>query len=177
MSDHHFVVFSLPLKSSTSLPPTPHTVTSHRNLKCCSPSTLTITVLSSLPSPQQLYCPPRKPPPLCYSPSPPPWTPSVPLPPDQCNLFTLPVSCLRLCGAGRTELWAAERKWKRSDCADLSRYLHLLSDFTSTVSAAKSTFYWTQDQLLCLQPQETVFHVLFSPHPSLTAEGLYKLLY
>ena len=48
-----FVAFSLPLKSSTSLPPTPHIVTSHHNLKSLSPSTLASPVLSSLPSPEQ----------------------------------------------------------------------------------------------------------------------------
>jgi len=30
VSDHHFVTFSLPLKSPTSLPPTPHIVTSRK---------------------------------------------------------------------------------------------------------------------------------------------------
>ena len=47
------VAFSLPLKSSTSLPPSPHIVTSCHNLKSLSPSTLASTVLSSLPSPEQ----------------------------------------------------------------------------------------------------------------------------
>jgi len=45
----HLVAFSLPVKSPTSLPTTPHIVTSCRNLKTLSPSTLSATVLSSLP--------------------------------------------------------------------------------------------------------------------------------
>ena len=52
---------------------------------------------------------------------------------------------VRISAGCRTELRAVERKLKRSDCADdFSHYLHLLSDFTSTVSASKSTFYQTK---------------------------------
>ena len=53
VSDHHFVAFSLPLKSSPSLLSTPHSVTSCCNLKSLSPSTFASTVLSLLPSVEQ----------------------------------------------------------------------------------------------------------------------------
>ena len=42
---------------------------------------------------------------------------------------------------------------------DLSHYLHLLVDFTSNVSTAKSAFYRPPR----LRPQETVFNVLLPP--------------
>ena len=54
VSNHQAVTFSLALKSNTSLTPTPHTVTTCRNLKSLYPSTLFSTVLSSLPSTDQL---------------------------------------------------------------------------------------------------------------------------
>ena len=53
VSDHHAVTFSLPLKFTTSLAPTPHTVTTCHNLKSLSPSALSSTVVSSLQSTDQ----------------------------------------------------------------------------------------------------------------------------
>ena len=50
VSDHHFVDFSIPLKSSPPLLSSSHIVTTRRNLKSLSPSTFASTVLFSLPS-------------------------------------------------------------------------------------------------------------------------------
>ena len=167
VSDHHFVAFSLPLKSPSSVPPTTHTVTTRRNLKTLSPSTLSSAVLSSLPPPEQFsllsaeeasstllsslsssldsLCPFSSRP--VRSSPPPPWL-SEPL------------------RAHRTELRTAERKWKKSGCADdLSHYLHLLSDFTSTVSAAKSTFYRNKINSSASNPRKlfSMFSSLLNP--------------
>ena len=66
----------------------------------------------------------------------------------------------------RAELRAAERKLKRSDCPnDLTHYLHLLSDFTFTLSTAKSTFYQSKINSSPSNPRKlfSMFSSLLTP--------------
>ena len=91
--------------------PTPHTVTTRRNLKSLSPS----TTLSSLPSPEQFS--------LLSTDE----VSSTLLSSLSYSLDSLFPFTSRPVRPPPPPLQAAERKWKRSDCADdLCHYLHLL---------------------------------------------------
>ena len=79
---------------------------------------------------------------------------------------SLAVQSLRKTRLYRAELRAAERKWKRSDCPnDLSHYLFLLSDFTSSVSTTKSAFYRTKINSSASNPRKlfSLFSSLLNP--------------
>ncbi|XDV14498.1 hypothetical protein PO909_014740 [Leuciscus waleckii] len=141
VSDHFLITFSLQL--STPAPPTPPPVTFRRNLRSLSPSHLSSAMSSSLPPPSQFssldvntatdtlcsiltssldnICPLSSRP-ACATPSN-PWLSEV----------------LR---EHRTELRAAERKWRKSkDTSDLSMYKSLLSSFSVDIHAAQSSYF------------------------------------
>ena len=146
------------------------------NLRSLSPATLSSSILSSLPSAQTFSN----------------------LSPDSASstlLSSLSASFDSLCPlssrparssppapwlddslrAHRTGLRAAERKWRKTRLpADLASFHSLLSTFSSSVSAAKATFYHSKFQASASNPRKlfATFSSLLNPPPpsSLSAD-------
>uniref|UniRef100_A0A673XCE1 Reverse transcriptase domain-containing protein n=1 Tax=Salmo trutta TaxID=8032 RepID=A0A673XCE1_SALTR len=75
--------------------------------------------------------------------------------------------------AHRTGLRATERKWRKTRLpADLASFHSLLSTFSSSVSAAKATFYHSKFQASASNPRKlfATFSSLLNPPPSLSAD-------
>ncbi|XP_064880117.1 uncharacterized protein LOC135573865 [Oncorhynchus nerka] len=69
---------------------------------------------------------------------------------------------------GMGGLWAAERKWRKTRLpADLASFHSLLSTFSSSVSAAKATFYHSKFQASASNPRKlfATFSSLLNPPP------------
>ena len=168
-SDHCFITFSLSLSSLRSVPTHPLTVTTRRNLKTLDPSTLSSSILSSLPTPDVL---PSLPPDTLTS----SFLSSVSSAFDRhCPLSTRPArsnppapwlsETLR---TERTPLRAAERKWhKTKQPEDLAHFHGLLSGFSLSLSTAKSSFYHTKIQSCTSNPRKlfSTFSTLLKPPP------------
>ncbi len=140
-SDHYFITFNINL--ATSEPPTPLPITFRRNLHSLSPSNLTSLVSSSLPSPTHFS--------------------ALDVNTVTDTLCSTLTSCLdHICPLSsrparaapsnswlsdvlrehRSELRAAERKWRKSkDLSDLSIYQSLLSSFSAEVHTAKASYF------------------------------------
>ncbi|KAM9554235.1 uncharacterized protein ACWYII_035657 [Salvelinus alpinus] len=158
VSDHYLVSFSLSLSSNTSHTAPTRMVSRRPNLRSLSPATLSSSILSSLPSAQTFSN----------------------LSPDSASstlLSSLSASFDSLCPlssrparssppapwlddslrAHRTGLRAAERKWRKTRLpADLASFHSLLSTFSSSVSAAKATFYHSKFQASASNPRKRV---------------------
>ena len=154
VSDHHTVIFSLPLKFTTSLTPTPHMATTCHNVKslcallyCSFPTTIHRLICSNVYWGSLLHSTIL--PLLLFS-----FCPLTSQPTQSSPWLS---ESLR---TNRSVLRAAERKWRKSPCSlpppPLWLHLNGIKHLTSTC----------QNQLLYLQPQETIFLILFSPHPS-----------
>ncbi|KAM9513398.1 uncharacterized protein ACWYII_046825 [Salvelinus alpinus] len=176
VSDHYLVSFSLSLSSNTSHTAPTRMVSRRPNLRSLSPATLSSSILSSLPSAQTFSN----------------------LSPDSASstlLSSLSASFDSLCPlssrparssppapwlddslrAHRTGLRAAERKWRKTRLpADLASFHSLLSTFSSSVSAAKATFYHSKFQASASNPRKlfATFSSLLNPPPpsSLSAD-------
>ncbi|KAM9465685.1 uncharacterized protein ACWYII_046907 isoform 3-T3 [Salvelinus alpinus] len=169
VSDHYLVSFSLSLSSNTSHTAPTRMVSRRPNLRSLSPATLSSSILSSLPSAQTFSN----------------------LSPDSASstlLSSLSASFDSLCPlssrparssppapwlddslrAHRTGLRAAERKWRKTRLpADLASFHSLLSTFSSSVSAAKATFYHSKFQASASNPRKlfATFSSLLNPPP------------
>ena len=169
VSDHYLVSFSLSLSSNTSHSAPTRMVLRRPNLRSLSPATLSSSILSSLPSAQTFSN----------------------LSPDSASstlLSSLSASFDFLCPlssrparssppapwlddslrAHRTGLRAAERKWRKTRLpADLASFHSLLSTFSSSVSAAKATFYHSKFQASASNPRKlfATFSSLLNPPP------------
>ncbi|KAM9443231.1 uncharacterized protein ACWYII_014885 [Salvelinus alpinus] len=169
VSDHYLVSFSLSLSSITSHTAPTRMVSRRPNLRSLSPATLSSSILSSLPSAQTFSN----------------------LSPDSASstlLSSLSASFDSLCPlssrparssppapwlddslrAHRTGLRAAERKWRKTRLpADLASFHSLLSTFSSSVSAAKATFYHSKFQASASNPRKlfATFSSLLNPPP------------
>ncbi|KAM9552834.1 uncharacterized protein ACWYII_034860 [Salvelinus alpinus] len=170
VSDHYLVSFSLSLSSNTSHTAPTRMVSRRPNLRSLSPATLSSSILSSLPSAQTFSN----------------------LSPDSASstlLSSLSASFDSLCPlssrparssspapwlddslrAHRTGLRAAERKWRKTRLpADLASFHSLLSTFSSSVSAAKATFYHSKFQASASNSRKlfaTFSSLLNPPHP------------
>ncbi|KAM9485904.1 uncharacterized protein ACWYII_005901 [Salvelinus alpinus] len=169
VSDHYLVSFSLLLSSNTSHTAPTRMVSRRPNLRSLSPATLSSSILSSLPSAQTFSN----------------------LSPDSASstlLSSLSASFDSLCPlssrparssppapwlddslrAHRTGLRAAERKWRKTRLpADLASFHSLLSTFSSSVSAAKATFYHSKFQASASNPRKlfATFSSLLNPPP------------
>ncbi len=148
------------------MPPTPLPVTFRRNLRCLSPSHFSSVVSSSLPSPTlfssldvnaatDTLCSTLT---SCLD--------------DICLLSSRPARTAPsnpwlsdVLREHRTRLWAAERKWQKSnDLSDLSMYQSLLSSFSAEVHTAKSSLSITRSTVLqiCVISSE---HLILSSVP------------
>ncbi|KAM9552819.1 uncharacterized protein ACWYII_034841 [Salvelinus alpinus] len=169
VSDPYLVSFSLSLSSITSHTAPTRMVSRRPNLRSLSPATLSSSILSSLPSAQTFSN----------------------LSPDSASstlLSSLSASFDSLCPlssrparssppapwlddslrAHRTGLRAAERKWRKTRLpADLASFHSLLSTFSSSVSAAKATFYHSKFQASASNPRKlfATFSSLLNPPP------------
>ncbi|KAM9398239.1 uncharacterized protein ACWYII_032095 [Salvelinus alpinus] len=169
VSDHYLVSFSLSLSSNTSHTAPTRMVSRRPNLRSLSPATLSSSILSSLPSAQTFSN----------------------LSPDSASstlLSSLSASFDSLCPlssrparssppapwlddslrAHRTGLRAAERKWRKTRLpADLASFHSLLSTFSSSLSAAKATFYHSKFQASASNPRKlfATFSSLLNPPP------------
>ncbi|KAM9502200.1 uncharacterized protein ACWYII_000077 [Salvelinus alpinus] len=169
VSDHYLVSFSLSLSSNTSHTAPTRMVSRRPNLRSLSPATLSSSILSSLSSAQTFSN----------------------LSPDSASstlLSSLSASFDSLCPlssrparssppapwlddslrAHRTGLRAAERKWRKTRLpADLASFHSLLSTFSSSVSAAKATFYHSKFQASASNPRKlfATFSSLLNPPP------------
>ncbi|KAM9397486.1 uncharacterized protein ACWYII_032734 [Salvelinus alpinus] len=169
VSDHYLVSFSLSLSSNTSHTAPTRMVSRRPNLRSLSPATLSSSILSSLPSAQTFSN----------------------LSPDSASstlLSSLSASFDSLCPlssrparssppapwlddslrAHRTGLRAAEQKWRKTRLpADLASFHSLLSTFSSSVSAAKATFYHSKFQASASNPRKlfATFSSLLNPPP------------
>ncbi|XP_073691345.1 uncharacterized protein [Garra rufa] len=141
ISDHFFITLNLHL--ATCAPPPPLPVTFRRNLRSLSPSHLSSSISSSLPSPTHFT--------------------SLDTNAATDTLCSTLTSCLdEICPLSsrparaapsnpwlsdvlrehRSKLRAAERKWHKSkDPSDLSMYQSLLSSFSTHVHTAKSSYF------------------------------------
>ncbi len=141
------------------MPPTPVPVTFRRNLRSLSPSHLSSVVSSSLPSPTHFssldvnaatytLCSTLT---SCLDKM---WMQlltlhALPFLDDICPLSSRPARTALfnpwssdVLREHRTRLWAAERKWQKSnDPSDRSRYQSLLSSFSAEVHTAKSSHF------------------------------------
>ena len=178
-SDHYLITFSLSL--STLLPkPKLKMVTSRRNLKTLNPTSLSSSIISSLPTPDAfLSLPPDT---ACSS-----FLSSVSSAFDlHCPLSSKPARqtppapwLSESIRTERTPLRAAERKWQKTKKPeDLSNFHSLLSTFSLSLSAAKTSFYHTKIQSCTHNPRKlfNTFSTLLKPPPptppsSLTAEA------
>ncbi|XP_071213820.1 uncharacterized protein [Salvelinus alpinus] len=169
VSDHYLVSFSQSLSSNTSHTAPTRMVSRRPNICSLSPATLCSSILSSLPSAQTFSN----------------------LSPDSASstlLSSLSASFDSLCPlssrparssppapwlddslrAHRTGLRAAERKWRKTRLpADLASFHSLLSTFSSSVSAAKATFYHSKFQASASNPRKlfATFSSLLNPPP------------
>ncbi len=140
ISDHFFI--KLKLHFATPVPPTPLLVTFRRN-QYLSPSHLSSVVSSSLPSPTHFSSLDvnAATDTLCST-----WTSCLdnicPLSPRPARTAPSNPWLSDVLREHRTRLWAAERKWgKSNDPSDPSMYQSLLSYFSAEVHTAKLSHF------------------------------------
>ncbi|KAK1789820.1 hypothetical protein P4O66_015706 [Electrophorus voltai] len=176
LSDHHFLSFSLSLPSLSMRSSPTCSSSLRRNLHSITPSSLTSTILSTLPHPDSLsslsfdsftntfistlsssmnlLCPLSSRP--AKSSPPAPWLKET----LHCH--------------GR-ELRTAERQWRKSHVdSDLSSYKSLLSKFSVEVTSAKSSYYREKFESSSSDPRKrfTIFSSLLNPPPSPPSSSL-----
>ncbi|XP_077937991.1 uncharacterized protein LOC144383603 [Gasterosteus aculeatus] len=169
VSDHFFISYSLPLSITNKPPSLTNSIPARRNIRSLSPSSLASSVLSALPSTDSFsllhpnaaaetllsslsssldsLCPlttrrTGKSPPA-------PW-------------LSQPVRAMRATMRASERRW---RKYKRPD--DLLEFQSLLSSFSASISAAKSSFYQSKIESSFSNPKKlfSIFSNLLEPPP------------
>ncbi|XP_077938224.1 uncharacterized protein LOC144383653 [Gasterosteus aculeatus] len=167
VSDHFFISYSLPLSITNKPPSLTNSIPARRNIRSLSPSSLASSVLSALPSTDSFS--------LLH-----------PNAAAETLLSTLSSSLDSLCPlttrrtgksppapwlsqpvrAMRATMRASERRWrkyKRPD--DLLEFQSLLSSFSASISAAKSSFYQSKIESSFSNPKKlfSIFSNLLEP--------------